>query len=122
MVDLCLTHNGTPRLGLYRGLRLKTRGTPWRVEVFSGDVANLRARTAEGPAILFVGLRRGQPVDPRYARDWGWTPGLRHVVVLFGFQERSFLDIGDPAAGRERWRSEALDVLWDGQALLLTRS
>jgi hypothetical protein len=121
MVDLCLTRNGTSRLGLYRGLRLKTRGTPWQVEVFSGDVAGLRRRVAGGPVILFVGLRRGQRADPRYARDWGWTPGLRHAVVLFGFKEGGFIDIGDPTMGREKWRVEALDVLWDGQAVQLVR-
>jgi len=120
MADLGLTRNGTPRLGLYRGLTLKTRDTPWRVEVFSGDLAKLRRRVAEGPVILFVGLRRGQHADPRYARDWGWTPGLRHAVVLFGFGEGGFIDVGDPTMGRERWRAEALDVLWDGQAIMLT--
>jgi len=119
MARLCLTTNGTSRLGLYRGLRLKTAGTPWRVEVFSGDVAKLRQKAAAGPVLLFVGLRRGQRADPRYARDWGWTPGLRHAVVLFGFEEGGVIDVGDPTMGRKRWRAEALDVLWDGQAIRL---
>jgi hypothetical protein len=121
MVGLCLTRNGTPRLGLYRGLKLKANGMPWRVDVFSGDVAELRRRVADGPVILFVGLRRGQRADPRYARDWGWTPGLRHAVVLFGFEKGGFIDIGDPTMGREKWHAEALDVLWDGQAVQLVR-
>jgi hypothetical protein len=121
MANLCLTRIGTSRLGLYRGLRLKTTGTPWRVEVFQGDVAKLRRRAADGPIILFVGLRRGLRADPRYARNWGWTPGLRHVVVLFGFEKGGRIEVGDPSVGRERWRTEALDVLWDGQALQLVR-
>jgi len=119
MADLCLTRIGTSRLGLYRGLKLKTAETGYRVEVFSGDVAKLRAKVADGPVILFVGLRRGLRADPRYARNWGWTPGLRHVVVLFGFKEGGFIEVGDPSVGRERWRTRALDVLWDGQGLQL---
>ncbi len=119
MADLCLTSpEGTLHLGMYRGLARKTAGTPWTVEVFSGDVARLRS-IAHDPVILFVGLRRGQNADPRYAREWGWTPGLRHTVVLFGFTDESRIEIGDPSVGREYWSVEALDVLWDGKGLRL---
>lgn len=119
MARLCLTSpEGTLRLGMYRGLLRETAGTPWTVEVFSGDVAKLRS-VADDPVILFVGLRRGQRVDPRYAREWGWTPGLRHTVVLFGFTGDGRIEIGDPSVGREKWSVEALDVLWDGKGLRL---
>jgi len=33
MAELCLTRHGTSWQGLYRGLKLKTAGTPWDVEV-----------------------------------------------------------------------------------------
>jgi hypothetical protein len=81
-------------------------------------VAKLRS-VADDPVILFVGLRRGQRADPRYAREWGWTPGLRHTVVLFGFTDDGRIEIGDPSVGREKWSVEALDVLWDGRGLRL---
>ena len=42
MSDLCLTtKSGTPSLGLYRGLKLKTNDTPWDVEVVRGDLEQL---------------------------------------------------------------------------------
>jgi hypothetical protein len=121
MAGLCLTSpEGTLGLGMYRGLLRKTAGTPWTVQVFEGDEDALRS-LGDGPAILFVGLRRGQRADPRYAGEWGWTPGLRHTVVLFGFRDEYALEIGDPSIGRERWSVEALDVLWDGTALRLVK-
>ncbi len=118
MVDLCLTRQGTLRLGLYRGLRLKSPADR-RVEVIRGDLGTLRSKATE-PMVIFVGLRRGQKADPRYARDWGWTPGLRHAVVLFGFTDDGMIDIGDPTHGREKWKVEALDVLWDGYGIRLS--
>jgi hypothetical protein len=119
MADACLTSaEGTPRLGMFRGLLRKTAGTPWTVQVLTGDVEKLRT-VADDPVILFVGLPRGRRADSRYAREWGWTPGLRHTVVLYGFCEDGKIEIGDPSVGREKWDVEALDVLWDGTAIRL---
>ena len=103
--------------GLYRGLRLKTDGTPWKVEVFRGDVAALRAWP--GPAILSVRLDRGGGVDPRYERLWGWTPGLNHTVVFYRFRGDGKADVGDPSVGREHWRAEDVRVLWHGDGMRL---
>jgi predicted double-glycine peptidase len=123
MAELSFTRaNGTAMLGTYRALRLKTEGTGKRVEVLSGaTVEELRQATQRGPVLISVGLPRLslQPVDPRYERDWGWTPGLRHTVVVFGFLSDGRLDVGDPAAGRERWKAETLDILWNGEGLRL---
>lgn len=58
-------------------------------------------------------------VDPRYAQEWGWIPGLRHAVVLFGKKADGNLDIGDPSVGREAWTVDDLRVLWHGQGLRL---
>ena len=122
MIRLCLTNRkGTLVLGLYRGLKLKTRGTDWRVEVVGGNLANLRKKVRAGPLILMAGLPRGGVDDPRFERDWGWRPGQAHAVVLFGFTADSRVEIGDPSVGREHWRVEDLQVLWRGQALCLTR-
>ncbi len=121
MARLCLTRrNGTSMLGLYRGLRLKTAGTPWRVEPFATGTADLRA--FDGPAILSVGIPRGGVPDARYEQLWGWVPGVRHTVVAFGFRAGGAeLEVGDPAIGREHWSVDDLHVLWQGEGLRLVR-
>jgi hypothetical protein len=131
MAQLCLTRrDGTSMLGVYRGLRKKTEGTPWRVDVLSGaDVAALKQAAQDGPVLLSVGLDRfpAPDTDKRYAEQWGWTPGLRHAVVLFGFlpprrgTTEDRLDIGDPSTGREKWSEGALGVLWRGEGIRLVR-
>ena len=121
MVRVCLTNEtGTLFYGLYRGLRLKTAGTPWRVEVLSGRLSDVQAQWT-GPAILTVGLRTGVSADPRYERDWGWLPGVRHAVVVFRFLPNGRVEIGDPAIGRETWPVETLRDLWYGEGLRLVQ-
>ncbi len=119
MVRLCLTtEGGTTSLGLFRGLKIKTRGTPWDVRVVRTDVAGLRAMS-DSPVILFVGLARGADADPRYEAQWGWRPGRRHTVILYGFAEGDMVDIADPDVGREQWRLEGIETLWHGEGLRL---
>ena len=120
MADLCLTRpHGTTLHGLYRGLKLKTSGGPWRVELVSTPAA-LRASAA--PVLINVGLPRATAnLDPRYQREWGWTPGSSHTVVLFAFLPTGTIDMADPAVGRERWFTADLDVLWRHQGLRLVR-
>lgn len=121
MARLCLTSDrGSSAHGLYRGLVLKTHETPWRVQVFGGPSALLQQQGGT-PAIITVGLRQGQSdrVDPRYAHAWGWQEGVKHTVVLYGFEADGRAIIGDPAVGREHWTAEAIDVLWYGQGLRL---
>ena len=118
MARLCLTRSGgTPMHGLYRGLKLKTAGTGWRVEPFRADVESLRKEAR--PVILSVRLDRREGVDPRYEQAWGWTPGVPHTVVLFGFRPGDKVEIGDPSVGREHWRVKDVDVLWHGDAIRL---
>ncbi len=121
MVELCLTRqHGTTLHGLYRGLKLKTSGTAWRVEVLSPSVDALR--TSDTPVLLTVALpSRAGHIDPRYQRDWGWSPGCSHSVVLFGFLPDGKLEVADPAVGREQWFDADLDVLWHGQGLRLVK-
>jgi hypothetical protein len=119
MMELCLTGaKGTPSLGLYRGLKLKTAGTPYRVEAFHADVESL-LDSKELPAILLVKLELGADVDPRYEHQWGWTPGLGHAVVYYGRSGPARIEIGDPSVGREQWTIEDLRVLWQGEGLRL---
>lgn len=122
LARLSLTRSsGTPMLGVYRGLRQKTAGTNWGVSVLSrATLSELREACQSGPVLLSVGLDRWQRgYDPRYVTEWGWTPGKRHAVVLFGFLPEGKIDIGDPSVGREKWDEKALTVLWNGEGLQL---
>ena len=120
MARLCLTsENGTSMLGLFRGLKLKTRDTQWDVQIADYNVD--QARATGNAVIATVGLPRNtSDVDIRYEALWGWTPGVSHTVVVFPklFQTEG-VEVGDPAAGREYWSREDMDVLWTGPIVRL---
>jgi hypothetical protein len=118
MAKLCLTtDSGTQLLGLYRGLRIKTEGTPWKVVPFRGDIQTLR--NANRPAILTVGIDYWQTTDPRYAADWGWIPGMFHTVVFMKFVDGGKVEIGDPGVGKEQWEEQGILDLWKGEGYWL---
>ena len=122
MADLCLTRRGTNWMGLYRGLKKKTAGTEWDVEVFTGTADRLRSLS---PAILSVGMEsetQGDQRDRLYQAELGWRPGVRHSVVLLGFVT-DLVEIGEPTpdAGRERWTNRDLHELYLGQGMRLVR-
>jgi hypothetical protein len=118
MMRLCLTgRRGTGDLGLYRGLKLKTRPTEWDVEPFRTSVTDLWKPT-RGPAILFVRLdRRAGSED--YRQRAGWLPGVGHSVVVLGLTDDGRLAVADPAVGLEYWTRRDLEVLWRGEGLHL---
>ena len=121
MAELCLTREGTTWMGLYRGLKRKTEGTRWEVEILDCSSAELLA-LSEGPMILSVGL--GDDVSereqPKYAES-GWRPGQGHSVVLMGRTTLGSFRIADPTPGYglEAWDSESLNVLFQGVAARL---
>jgi len=120
---LCLTRSGkgTTWFGLYRGLKLKTAGTDWDVEIVKWSPTQL-INKPPGPVILSVRLDDRPGIDPRYQLQWGWTPGLQHAVVLFECMIDGRIDMGDPSVGREIWTVPVLDDLWHGDAMrLVTR-
>lgn len=122
LAQLCFTRDGgTTWQGLYRGMMLKTAGTPWTVEVFSGDFDALRTRP--GPLILAVGLPENVPVDPVYTEQYGWLPGEWHSVLLFRFLPDDRVEMAEPTpgVGREQWTVDDLRVLWRGRGLRLVR-
>lgn len=120
MADLCLTRPaGTYMHGLYRGLKRKTADAPLRVQTFTGDVDGLRERTKDGPVVISVGLSRWSDADPVYAQRYGWTPGVKHTVVLYGFLPGDRVEIGDPSVGRERWSVKDLQTLYRGEGMKL---
>jgi hypothetical protein len=122
MCRLCLTNSkGTTALGLYRGLKLKTRDTDYEVTVVTTDVDTL-LKNDDWPAVLLVKLETGADVDPRYANEWGWTPGVGHAVVVFGRVGEDRIEVGDPSVGREQWMIRDLRTLWQGEGLRLTKT
>ena len=123
MMALCLTNTkGTSSLGLYRGLKLKTRGTEWNVEVVSGDIPSLR-RSDQWPVLLQVRCT--------FARPRGRSPlrrlldsRNRHTVVMFRFAENGQAEIADPAnilQERCKWPLGVLKQRWTGEGLRLVK-
>lgn len=123
MAQLCLTRlSGTHWKGLYRGLKLKTAGTPWDVEIFTGaTIDDLRMKAEYGPIILTVGLPWNIGPASSYEREWGWIRGVSHSVVLFKFWSSEVANIGDPSVsdGRENWTEHDLRVLWQCRGIRL---
>jgi hypothetical protein len=120
MAELCLTRRGTSWQGLYRGLKLKTAGTDWDVEVCQGPVDAVTERSG-GPMILSVGLAAGTPDSAELTREFGWVPGIHHSVVLETVRSGGVVVIADPSQemSREHWDRATLSTLWRGTALRL---
>lgn len=122
MSELCRTTNqGTSMLGLYRGLLLKTRGTPWKVSPITARTAAELREAATSRLIITTGLELDAIVDSRYSTDWGWAPGTLHTVVVRGLVGERFA-IADPATGREQWPERAMEVLYRGEGFRLDRA
>ena len=123
MARLCLTgENGTPLLGVYRGLYLAAEraGSPLRPRFHRTGVAELADRPGLLPAVVSVRLTEElDRRDPRYRRDWGWLLGVTHSVVVFRFTSDGRVEVGDPGAGRELWGVRGLEELWVGDVLSL---
>ena len=122
MAELCLTRHGTSWQGLYRGLKLKTAGTGWDVEICRSSPADL-ARNCNSPMILSVGLDGSAPADTEFTREFGWIPGVNHSVVLEGFSSSGCAVIADPSQemSREHWDQGTLAALTRGNAFRLVR-
>lgn len=120
LAEFCLTRDGTSWLGLYRGLTLKTRGTPHSVEVIGGTFDDLKS-LGKGPMILDAGIPRGMKAAAIYTERYGWEPGEMHSVLFYGFRGDGKVDMGDPSPGigREQWTEDDLRTLWRGSGLRL---
>jgi predicted double-glycine peptidase len=122
MAMLCLTTTkGTSFHGLYRGLKLKTTGTPWDVYMFSDSTIDDLRRMA-GPVLISVELRPELGLDPRYQNTFGWLPGVAHTVMLIDFVHGDLVRIADPAVGHEVWNLDDLRLLWHGEGATLVRA
>lgn len=117
MIDLCYTRkDGTSVGGLAHGLDAKAQASGKTVKVASLKLEDLK-EASRLPAILVVSLRREVAErEPRYEKQWGWSVGFSHAVVLFGFTPEGNPIIGDPSVGKEIWNIEGLKELWTGTA------
>jgi len=122
MAELCLTRRGTSWQGLYRGLKLKTAGTPWDVEVCQCPAEHLPWMHG-GPMILSVGLTADAPANGEFTREFGWVPGVNHSVVLESFHSGGLAVIADPSQemSREHWDHETLRTLHRGTVFRLVK-
>jgi hypothetical protein len=122
MAELCLTRQGTSWPGLYRGLKLKTANTGWKVEVLEGTIDEICRQKQAGPCILSVGLEANARVDASFSEEYGWQPGVNHSVVLLSSDHRG-VEIADPSQpyARERWDYSTLRLLWRGLAIRLVQ-
>lgn len=120
MAELCLTRGGTTWLGLYRGLKLKTEGTPWDVEMIQVAPASAE-QLPQGPMILCAMLDPQSASLEDYQGEWGWIPGVPHSVVYMHQARDGSFRMVDPYVGVENWSRKDVNVLWQGQGIRLIR-
>jgi len=120
MLRLCLTsHRGSPALGLYRGLKLKTAGTGWDVEVVSSSFEKL-IRTP-GPLLLRITIPPMVKLEGK--RKFMERRSYEHAVLLLEVDKKGHAVILDPAVNRDMLchrQIEELREMWCGEALRLT--
>jgi len=120
LLSLCLTsYRGSPALGLYRGLKLKTAGTKWDVQVVSCTFDEL-LRTPP-PLLLRISLPPVTSWDGRGPWKLEKRTG-KHAVLLMAVDDQKHLTIFDPAMPsyfHKAWRTEDLREQWLGEALRL---
>jgi len=118
MMELCLTRRGgTPELGLYRGLKLKTQNTPWDVDILSRQPETLLQPDVY-PVLLLVDA---EPFDEDAVQPW-WRPRkAHHAIVAFGIKDKGTIEVGDPGSGRLTWTIDRLRQCWFGGGLRLVR-
>ena len=116
MIPLCLTdYDGTPTLGLYRGIKLISSRNNRQVEIVARDLATLLQEN-DWPVLMAVRLPFGVD-DPRFEAEWGWIPGMGHSVVVLGRNPAGEFLVADPAVGLEVWTESKLETLWQGNGL-----
>ena len=120
MAQLCLTSaKGTTQHGLFRGLLIKTKGTPYRPKVRTLSLADLQP-SDELPATISVMLTAEvSEKDPRYEKEWKWQVGVAHTVVILSFFGDDEVLVADPSVGLEEWHVDELGDLMTGTCMFL---
>jgi hypothetical protein len=117
MIRACLsTIKGTPWQGVWRGVNLYAHPEYMAVLVRGIDSNNI-----EFPILISAEFNSSNEEHTKYVNQWGWKPGTPHSVVLFERTKNGYLTVGDPSIGIDRWDDEALEVLWDGQGIVLRK-
>ncbi|MEW4563429.1 cysteine peptidase family C39 domain-containing protein [Bremerella sp. JC770] len=118
MAELCLTRQGTSWKGFYRGLKLKTKDSPYQVRM---DYLTPQELAVAGrPVVLRVGKRSWFGSVNAAGLPDGWNVGEIHSVVCLG-QIQGYYVIADPNPdiGIEFWSEEELSQVWDGHSARL---
>src|SRR5262245_30584462 len=116
MIPLCLTdHDGTPTLGLYRGVKLVSSRNNRQVEIVDRNLQRVLQQD-DWPVLVAVRLPFGVD-DRRFENEWGWIPGMGHSVVILHRSSSGDLVVADPATGLELWPPSKLETLWQGNGL-----
>ncbi|QDU31065.1 hypothetical protein ETAA8_62180 [Anatilimnocola aggregata] len=116
MIPLCLTdYDGTPTLGLYRGIQLMAAKNNRQVEIVDRSLSRLLLDN-DWPVLMAVRLPLGVE-DERFEKEWGWIPGMGHAVVALDRHPDGGFVMADPAVGLEVWSEEKLKTLWQGNGM-----
>jgi peptidase C39-like protein len=122
LVGLCLTsYRGCPALGLYRGLKLKTAGVPWDVEVVTCTLEELLK--TRGPLLLRIRIPATTWIDNQGHLRRSQSR-FEHAVLMTGAQDSDHIQIVDPAVDsdcRFAWDTDRLRECWTGEALRVVR-
>ena len=118
MAKLCLTRQGTHWLGLYRGLKIMTKGSEWDVEVcpFSRQAVQ---ELGQRPAILSLNLDAARM---RLTDEYGFRADAGHSVLQLGELLSGNLLVFDPSPsyGLEIWESDILTSVSKGVIISLS--
>jgi hypothetical protein len=123
MAELSLTRQGlgTPLLGLFRGLALKSRDAGLHPEVVHPR-AKISGELVPIPSILYVGVKRLASASTKSELEKaGFRPGTKHAVVAIEYDPDSGVTVADPSVGVEVWDDTLLKKLWDGRSLVLRK-
>ena len=119
MSRLCLTSRaGTSPLGLYRGLKLKTRDTARDVEIVRCSVEEL-CRADSYPVIMNPRIEPETCIGRRDGAEPTRLPKVKHTVVILGVSPCGRVLIGDPCCGYVEWSLDDLRRRWSGVGLRL---
>jgi len=118
LAELCLTTKGTHWMGVYRGLSLKTSGTPWKVvaeSVSSADFASL-----DETCLLSIDIDTSNYPEEL---DHGFHDAIGHTIVCLGQSHEGCLQVFDPSPdfGLETWGPSTYVGIESGVLLKLVR-
>ena len=120
MARLCLTrYDGTPLLGLYRGMRIQTEDSIYQAQIGKATLKQLKEEIPLPVMVIMTLDKKTALLKPAYADEYGWLVDVSHAVVLFEWIDEQHVRVGDPSIGPEIWNIETLEDLWHGVYICL---